>query len=75
MISGRIVTLADGSGEIEIEWMRSIHTLKRGCCTRQGEEQPGENDIALPVELSVNGRISKGLKVQLKRAYERKRNS
>ena len=73
---GRVVTLAD---ELEIEWMRGtyfepwvLYKTRRGTTWR---EQIPLGAVLFPVELSANGRISKRLKVQLKRAYERERNS
>ena len=74
---GRIVTLANDSDELEIEWMRGtyyepwiVYKSRRGKTWR---ETIPFSSVLFPIKLSASGRINKAEKSVLKQAYEKRR--
>ena len=73
---GRIVTLANDSDQLEIEWMRGTYyepwIVYRGGKTWR--ETIPFLSVLFPIKLSASGRIGKAEKSLLKQAYEKKAN-
>ena len=74
---GTVITLPDGSGDLEIEWMAGTYSGPWTVCkTKQGrsyvpwKENIPISTILFPVQLTKTGRLGNSLKIKLKRAYD-----